>query len=144
MNLENKVAIGFVRSRYVSRSSGGNACRSSAYNARSKIIDERTGEIFDFSDRGGGVYHEILLPEYVDKKFKDISVLANEVEKVEKRKDSQLYTEWLLALPKEEEVTLEMKKELVHKFIEYKGWIKERIGVQIDIHQPESVNIVEN
>ena len=131
------MAIGFVRSRYVSRSSGGNACRSSAYNARSKIMDERTGEVFDFSDRSGNVYHEVLMPEHVDKKFKDISVLANEVEKVEKRKDSQIYIEWVLALPKEEEVTLEMKKELVYKFIEYKGWIRERIGVQIDIHEPD-------
>jgi Ti-type conjugative transfer relaxase TraA len=130
------MAIGFVKPRYVSRSTGGNACRSGAYNARSKIVDERTGEIFDFTVRGGNVYHEILLPEHVDKKFKNASVLSNEVELSEHRIDSQLYVEWLLALPKEKAVTLEMKKEIISRFIEYKGWIKEGLSVQIDIHKP--------
>ena len=42
----------------------------------------------------------MLLPEYVDKKFKNAEGFSNEVERAEKRKDSQLYVEWLLALRK--------------------------------------------
>ena len=34
-------------------------------------------------------------------------MLANEVERTEKKCNSQLYVEWLLALPKEENVSLE-------------------------------------
>ena len=102
------MAIGFAKSRYIGRSSGGSACRSGAYNARSEIVDERTGEVFNFKERGGNVYHEILLPSHVNIKFKDMSVLSNEVEKSEHRSNSQLYIEWVLALPKEKEVSLEM------------------------------------
>ncbi len=130
------MAIAFVKSRYVSRSNGGNACRSSAYNARIKIVDEKTGEVFDFSNKQDLAHHEVLLPEYVKKKFLDVTYLSNAVEHVENQKNSQLYIEWVLALPKEEEITLEMKKELVQRFIEYKGWVKEGLGVQIDIHAP--------
>ncbi len=137
---EQRMAICFVKSRYIGRSSNGNACNSSAYNARSKIVNEGTGEVFNYSKRNGNVYHEVMLPDGVDQKFKDISILSNEVEKNELRKDSQLYVEWVLALPKEEEITLEMKKELVYRFIEYKGWIKERVGVQLNIHEPHDKN----
>ena len=80
------MAIEFARIRYVSRSAGGSACNSSAYNARSKVVDERTGEVFDYSKRGGNVYHEILLPDHVDKKFKNISILSNEVERMERKR----------------------------------------------------------
>ncbi|MBY0580223.1 MAG: AAA family ATPase [Rickettsiales bacterium] len=130
------MAIGFAKSRYIGRSSGGSACRSSAYNARSEIVDKKTGEVFNFKERGGNVYHEILLPTHVNIKFKDISVLSNEVEKSEHRSNSQLYVEWVLALPKEKEVTLEMKQEIIRRFIEYKEWIKEGLAVQVDIHEP--------
>jgi len=133
------MAICFVKSRYVSRNRGGSACRSSAYNSRSKVIDQVAGEVFDFSKKTDLAHHEILLPEHIDEKFKDAEYLANAVERSERRKNSQLYEEWLLALPKEEEITLEMKKELVYRFIESKGWIKEGVGVQIDIHAPHEM-----
>ena len=135
------MAIGFAKSRYIGRSSGGSACRSGAYNARSEIVDERTGEVFNFKERGGNVYHEILLPSHVNIKFKDMSVLSNEVEKSEHRSNSQLYIEWVLALPKEKEVSLEMKQEILRRFIEYKGWIKEGLAVQVDIHEPHEDEI---
>jgi len=130
------MAIAFARPEYVGRSDNKNACCKSSYNSRSKIVDERTGKVFNFTNHGGNAYHEMLLPEYVDKKFKNAEGFSNEVERAEKRKDSQLYVEWLLALPKEKEITLEMKKEIIKEFIERKGWIKEGLGVQVDIHEP--------
>ena len=42
------VAIQFARARYISRSSGGSAVRSAAYNGREAITAERTGEVFYF------------------------------------------------------------------------------------------------
>lgn len=130
------MAIGFIKSRYISRSSGGNSCCSSAYNARTIIRDKNTGVVFNFANKKDNIYHEVLLPDYVSKQFKDIDILSNIVEQSEHRKDSQLYIEWVLALPKEPSVTLEMHKELIYRFIEYKGWVKEGLGVQIDIHSP--------
>ena len=40
------MAIQFARARYISRSTGGNAVRSAAYNERTAITAERTGELF--------------------------------------------------------------------------------------------------
>ena len=37
------MAIQFARARYISRSSGGSAIRSAAYNAREAIEADRTG-----------------------------------------------------------------------------------------------------
>lgn len=130
------MAIGFARAAYVKRSEGKNACCTSAYNSRSKIKDENTGITYDFTKRGGNVYHEMILPEHVDKKYIEPAVLSNEVESKEKRKNSQLYLEYVLALPKEEEVSLEMKVELVHEFIKRKGFKEGGLGIQIDIHEP--------
>ena len=136
------MAIGLARPEYVSRSSGGNACCKSAYNARSKIIDNKTGEVFNWVKRDGNVFHEIMLPEHVDKKFKDISVFSNEVERAENRKDSQLYVEWILALAKDEDgVDLEFRIETVKEFIKRKGWVEEGLGVQVDIHRPHEGDV---
>jgi Ti-type conjugative transfer relaxase TraA len=138
------MAIAFARIEFVSRSTGASACNSSAYNSRSIIVDERTGEVFNYTKRGGNVYHEVLLPDHVDKKFKDITILSNEVERMERKDNSQLYAEFLLALDKDldpnDPMTIEIYKAQIYKYIELKGWIKEGLGVQIDIHKPDGGN----
>ncbi len=63
------MAIAFARSKYLSRSNNKNACCTSAYNARSRVVDERTGKVFDFTSHGGHAYHEMLLPSFVDMKL---------------------------------------------------------------------------
>lgn len=132
------MAIQFGRVERVSRSSGGNACCKGAYNARAIIKDERTNITYNFQQRGGNVYHEIVLPEHADQGFKDKSVLMNNIELSEKRKDSQLLKEFVLALPDEKNVSLEMKIEMVHEFVKSMEFVKEGLGVQIDIHEPHA------
>ena len=136
------MAIGLAIPKYVSRSTGGNACCKSAYNARDKIKDTKTGIIYNWQRRGDNVYHEILLPNHVDAKFKNSSVFSNEVERTEKKINSQLYVEWLVALAKEDDnVDLEFRIETAKEFIRRKGWVEEGLGVQIDIHKPHDDNI---
>jgi hypothetical protein len=60
------MAIAFARARYLSRSTGGNACRSASYNAREAITDERTGERYSFAHRDAPEHHAVLLPEGAD------------------------------------------------------------------------------
>ena len=120
----------------VSRSSGKNACCKGAYNARDKITDEKTNVTYNFSDRGDNVYHNILLPNYVNLKFKNSSELMNAIEKAERKDNSQLVKEYVLALPDEDNVSLEIKKEMVYEFIHQNKWIEEGLGVQVDIHKP--------
>jgi Ti-type conjugative transfer relaxase TraA len=128
------VAIQFARCEYVSRSSGGNACRKASYNQREEIRCERTGELFSFKERGGNVHHEILLPQGADEKFKNSSVLWNEAERCEKRKDSQVAKEFVIALPDDEAVTLEDRIELTRRFGQI--FAIRGVAVQLDVHCP--------
>jgi hypothetical protein len=131
------MAIAFANVEYVSRSSGANACRKGAYNSRTKIINNKTGEVFDFIKRGGNVFHEVLIPEHADRKFKNTAILMNEIEKIEKRVNSQLLIEHLLALPDEANVSLDLKKEMIYEYIKENRFIEEGLAVQIDIHSPD-------
>src|SRR6185312_16758661 len=72
-----RVAIQFARARYISRSSGGSAVRSAAYNERAAITSDRTGEVFYFKHRGAPEHHDVLLPEGAAAKFADSAVLWN-------------------------------------------------------------------
>ena len=130
------MAIQFARIEIVSRSSGGNSCCKGAYNARSKILDVKSNVTYNFSNRGDNVYHEVLLPEHADKRFVDISVLMNEIEKCERRKDSQLLKDAVIALPDDKELDLADRIKITKRIIEERGWVKEGLGVQVDIHQP--------
>ena len=130
------MAIQFARIEIVSRSKGDNACCKGAYNARTKIKDEQTNITYDFTKRGGNVYHTILLPNHVDQKFKDTKLLMNEVERSEKRKNSQLLKDVVIALPDDKELTLEDRIAITHEIIEEMGWVKNGLGAQVDIHKP--------
>ena len=63
------MAIAFARARYISRSSGGSAVRSAAYNGREEIVAERTGEVFYFRHRDAHEHHAVLLPDGAPERF---------------------------------------------------------------------------
>jgi len=130
------VAIEFARIEIVGRSKGGSACRKSAYNARIAIQDEREDVTYNFARKGDNVYHAVLLPSHVDRRFQDPRILMNEVEYCEKRKNSQLLKDVVIALPDDKELNLNDRIAITHKIIEEMGWVKNGLGVQVDIHQP--------
>ncbi|WP_325100672.1 MobA/MobL family protein [Rickettsia endosymbiont of Ixodes scapularis] len=125
-----------ARIEIVSRSKGGNACCKAAYNARIKIKDQQTNTTYDFTHKGDNVYRTVLLPNHVDQKFKDSKILMNEVERSEKRKNSQLLKDVVIALPDDKELTLEDRIAITHEIIDEMGWVKNGLGVQVDIHKP--------
>ena len=130
------MAIQFARIEIVTRSSGGSACCKGAYNARTKVKDEKTNVTYNFSHKGDNVYHTVLLPQHVNKKFSSVSEFMNLVESFEKRKDSQLLKDIVVALPDDKELSLQDRINITHLLIEKRGWVKEGLGVQVDIHKP--------
>ncbi len=128
------MAIQFARCEYVSRSTGGNACRKASYNQRDAVTCERTGEVFSFKERSGNVYHEVLLPAGADARFKNSEALWNEAENCEKRKDSQVAKEFVIALPDDTQVTLEDRIELTRRFGQI--FVERGVAVQLDVHSP--------
>ncbi len=95
------MAIAFARINIHTRSQGHSAVAGAAYRAGQTLYDERTGETHSYDDRDDVKHSEILLPEGATDRFKDHETLWNEVERCEKRKDSQLAKDVILALAKE-------------------------------------------
>ena len=129
------MAIQFARARYISRSSGGSAVRSAAYNGRDAIEAERTGEVFYFRNRDAPEHHEVLLPANAAARFADAGVLWNAAEAAEKRKDAQVAREVVLALPADREVSTEDRIALARSFAET-HFVSKGLAVQLDVHAP--------
>ena len=129
------MAIQFARCQIVKRSEGGNSCRSASYNGRSQVKDERTGNVYYFSDRVDNAHHEVMLPKGADEKFKDSSYLWNAVEKAEKRLDAQVAKELVLALPDDKNIDTEFRIEFAQRFVK-ENFVDKGVAAQIDIHAP--------
>jgi len=134
------MAIEFARVRYIKRTDGGNACRSSAYNARTDLRCDRTGERFYFGHRDPVISHTVILPEGASERFKDIVTLWNEAQAMERRKDSQEARELLLALPTDAGLGPEDWQILAEEFAR-EHFVAKGLAVQLDIHPPHEGEI---
>lgn len=95
------MALFHSTTKVISRSKGRSSVAAAAYRSGEKIKNERDGITHDFTHKGGVVYSEIVLPENAPERYKDRSILWNEVEQKENRKDAQTAREVELALPVE-------------------------------------------
>lgn len=113
------------------RTSGHSAVAAAAYRSGSKLVDERTGEVHDFTRKGGVLSAEIIAPKGVP--TPDRERLWNAAEATEKRKDARTAREWRLALP--HELSQEERKAVAHRMAQA---IADRYGVALDvcIHAP--------
>ena len=127
------MAIYHLSVKTVSRAKGRSATAAAAYRAGVEIVDERTGEVHDYSRKTGVVHSEIILPNGADPKFEDRTILWNETEKSEKRKNSTVAREYEVHLP--HELSADEREALAR---EYGEWLAERFGVGVDvaIHEP--------
>lgn len=124
------MAIFHCQAKAISRAAGRTATAAAAYRAGEKIIDERTGEIHDYSRKDGVEYSEIFFPIGVNLSRSEI---WNAAEFAEKRKDAKVAREWEIALP--DELSENQQKELAREFGKA---LVERYGVAADvcIHRP--------
>ena len=74
---------------------------AAAYRSGSRLVDKRSGKVFDYSRKGGVVYTEIMLPPNAPGRYHDRATLWNAVEAAEKQVNSQLSRELRIALPSE-------------------------------------------
>ena len=134
------MAIGYARVEFVKRSEGKTSCAKAAYNSRSKVefygncaLDPDT---YNWSNKESAAHHEILLPSWADEKFKSLQILWNAVEAKEKKYNSQVAMELLLALPDDKIISLEDKIQLSKSFVQT-HFVNKGLAAQIDIHPPE-------
>jgi hypothetical protein len=131
-NLEQSVAVYSASVKVVSRSSGRSATAAAAYRIAEKITDHRTGEIYDFTRKHGVQGVSMHLPFGLP--LMTSEALWNAAEFAEKRKNSTVARELLVALPFElmsdQRMTLanSIAIELVERY---------QVATQVAVHLPD-------
>ena len=127
------MAIYRFSAQVIKRSSGRSSVAAAAYRSAEKMLDERQGLAHDYSNRGGVLHCEVLLPEAAPAWMGERSQLWNAVELAEKRKDAQLSREVVLSLP--HELTDESRRDLVVGFVQ-EHFVDRGMVADIAIHAP--------
>ena len=131
------MAIFHSSSQIISRSKGKSSVGASAYRSGEKIYNERDGIEHDYRRKKGVVFKEILAPENSPKWVKNRARLWNEVEKIEKRKDSQLAREINIALPIEFDREKQIK--LVREYVN-ENFVSMGMIADVVIHDTDNGN----
>ena len=127
------MAIIHLRLTPLSRASGANAIAAAARHAATVLVDQRSGETYDFSTEAGLVHQEIIGPGGAGDWWRDRQNLWNAAEQREVRRNARVAREYQLALPHELSVT--ERTELARHWGRF---IVERYGGVIDVtvHAP--------
>lgn len=132
------MAIFHLDFKIVKRSEGRSSVAKAAYHARTRIIDERTGDTYDYSRRTDLYGHFILAPanapEYI---VKDSTALWNEVERVERQQNGQTARYFDVAIPAE--LNNDDKKRLVLEYCQ-KNFVDKGMIADIAFHDLDSDN----
>ncbi len=94
------MAIYHCSIKIISRGKGRSAVACAAYRSGTKLTDLATGKVFDYSNKPGVVFSEVLLPENAPAIFAvDRNILWDAVERKETHSAAQLAREVEVALP---------------------------------------------
>jgi hypothetical protein len=132
------MATYFLQVRNFSRGRGARVTRAIAYRAGERIVDERTGEVCNFSDRTDVAHKEIVLPAQFDSLAemnwaRNRSALWNAAEFAGRQRNSRLAREVLVILP--HELTPAQRTNLVRSFSQ-ELVDKYRSAIDFAIHPP--------
>jgi hypothetical protein len=121
----------------VGRSAGRRATAAAAYRAGERLLDERSGRLYNHLRRKDVVHAEIFLPAHLggaaDAWALNREKLWNTAERTEKRSNSRVAREYLVALPHElstaQQVALAraLSRELTERY---------RVAVDLALHLP--------
>ena len=118
----------------ISRGKGQSSVASAAYRSASRLVDERTGEIHDYTRKQGVIHSEVMTPKATPEWMADRTQLWNAVEAVETRKNSQLAREIQLSLP--HELNDDQRRALVRDFAS-EQFVARGMIADINIHLPD-------
>lgn len=119
------MAIYHLSTKIISRSKGKSSVASIAYRSGEKLYNKRDGLVHDYTKRKDVIYKEIFKPSNAPNWVLDREKLWNEVEQIEKCKNSQLAREMDIALPVElnEQQQIELLRNYVIDNFSSKGMV---------------------
>ena len=126
------VAIYHCSIKIISRGKGRSAVACAAYRSSTKLTDLATGKVFDYSNKPGVVFSEVLLPENAPAIFAvDRNILWDAVERKETHSAAQLAREVEVALPCE--FTRQEQIDTVREYI-MKNFVREGMCADWALH----------
>ncbi|EAX8229546.1 MobA/MobL family protein [Salmonella enterica] len=132
------MAIFHLDFKIVKRSEGMTSVAKAAYHARTRITDDRIGQVFDFSHRTDLHGHIILAPASAPAHIvESSSALWNEVERVERQNNGQTARYFDVAIPVE--LSNDDKKKLVAEYCQ-KNFVDKGMIADIAFHDLDSKN----
>jgi len=128
------VAAYHCTAKVVSRAKGQSAIAKAAYNARSRLNDEATGEVKNYTRKAeevlfSGIFATQDAPAWV----RDRGQLWNRAEAAETRKNSQLAREIEIALP--HELTQQQREWLLKDFVR-ENFMRAGMVADVNMHGP--------
>ena len=90
-----------AHSDQVQRSKGHSSVEAAAYRTASRLVDERTGEVYDYTNKKGVGHTQIYLPDNAPNWAKDREQLWNAVEAIENKSNAVVAREWVVGFPTE-------------------------------------------
>ncbi|CAI8917085.1 MobQ family relaxase [Priestia megaterium] len=121
----------------ISRADGKSTVAAAAYRSDEKLYDERNGRSFQFKKHEVQPESFILAPSHAPEWVNDREKLWNEVEKVEKRWNSQLSREIVIALPND--LNNEQQRELIENYTKSQ-FVKKGMVADVNIHRDKGHN----
>ncbi|WP_193137923.1 MobQ family relaxase [Klebsiella aerogenes] len=132
------MAIFHLDFKIVKRSEGMTSVAKAAYHARTRITDDRIGQVFDFSHRTDLHGHIILAPISAPAHIvESSSALWNEVERVERQNNGQTARYFDVAIPVE--LNNDDKKKLVAEYCQ-KNFVDKGMIADIVFHDLDGKN----
>jgi ATP-dependent exoDNAse (exonuclease V) alpha subunit len=131
--LRGLVAIYHLTVKCMSRSRGQSATAAAAYRSASRIRDERTGELHDYSRKAGVLHRELVVPQGAPSWARQRERLWNAAEVAERRRNSTVAREFEIALPSEL-----APKERAALAVDFARAIaaKHHCAVDVSVHRP--------
>ena len=118
----------------IKRSAGQSAIAAAAYRAGEKLYSDYYGEFSDYTNKGGVIHAEILLPPHAPKEYADRQTLWNAVEKAEPHPKAQLAYSFDIAL--QNEFSLDENIALARQFL-LEEFVDRGMTVDFAIHMPD-------
>jgi len=122
--------------KQIKRAEGRSSVAAAAYRSASRLIDERTGEISDYTRKGGVEHTAVFAPADAPEWATERAQLWNAAEQKENRRNSMTARELEVGFPSEFNASqrLEAGTQLAQR-------LTERFGVAVDIayHTPGTV-----
>ena len=119
----------------IKRSKGQSAIAAAAYRAGEKLYSEYYGETSDYTNKGGVICSEILLPDHAPREYADRQTLWNAVENAEHGKNAQLAYSFDIAL--QNEFSLDENIALARQFL-LEHFVSRGMVVDFSIHVPDT------